>query len=179
MLYTTHYNSPIGKLLLAEKDDALIGVWMEGQKYFPEMLQNEMKEDNNSHILLQTKKWLDRYFTGEKPPVSELVLAPIGSDFRKEVWKILCEIPYGEVTTYGEISRKLANRRGLNRMSAQAVGSAVAHNPLTIIVPCHRVVGANGNLTGYAGGLQKKIKLLTHEGVDMEQFFVPSKGTAL
>lgn len=179
MLYTTHYNSPIGKLLLAEKDDALIGVWMEGQKYFPEMLQNEMKEDNNSHILLQTKKWLDRYFAGEKPPVSELVLAPIGSDFRKEVWKILCEIPYGEVTTYGEISRKLANRRGLNRMSAQAVGSAVAHNPLTIIVPCHRVVGANGNLTGYAGGLQKKIKLLTHEGVDMEQFFVPSKGTAL
>lgn len=179
MLYTTHYNSPIGKLLLAEKDNSLVGVWMEGQKYFFGMLRDEMKEDNDSSVLLQAKKWLDRYFAGGKPSIGELPLAPAGSGFRKEVWKILCEIPYGEVTTYGEISQKLANRRGLNRMSAQAVGGAVGHNPLSIIVPCHRVVGANGSLTGYAGGLQKKITLLTHEGVDMEQFFVPTKGTAL
>lgn len=179
MLYTAHYNSPIGKLLLAEKDNSLVGVWIEGQKYFLGTLRDEMREDNDSSVLLQAKKWLDRYFAGGKPSIGELPLAPAGSEFRKEVWKILCEIPYGEVTTYGEISKKLASRRGLNRMSAQAVGGAVGHNPLSIIVPCHRVVGANGSLTGYAGGLQKKIKLLTHEGVDIEQFFVPAKGTAL
>ncbi|HBA70233.1 MAG TPA: cysteine methyltransferase [Lachnospiraceae bacterium] len=179
MLYTAHYNSPIGKLLLAEKDNSLVGVWMEGQKYFLGTLRDEMREDNDSSVLLQAKKWLDRYFAGGKPSIGELSLAPAGSEFRKEVWKILCEIPYGEVTTYGEISKKLASRRGLNRMSAQTVGGAVGHNPLSIIVPCHRVVGANGSLTGYAGGLQKKIKLLTHEGVDIEQFFVPAKGTAL
>ncbi|MCI9156887.1 MAG: methylated-DNA--[protein]-cysteine S-methyltransferase, partial [Lawsonibacter sp.] len=123
--------------------------------------------------------WLDRYFAGERPAISELPLAPIGSEFRKEVWQVLCEIPYGETTTYGEISQKIAARRGLERMSAQAVGGAVGHNPISIIVPCHRVVGSNGSLTGYAGGLQKKIKLLTHEGVDMERFFVPQRGTAL
>lgn len=175
MLYTTDYNSPVGKLLLAEKDSSLVGVWMEGQKYFLGTLRDEMREDNDSPILQQAKKWLDRYFAGEKPQIDELPLAPAGSDFRKEVWKMLCEIPYGEVTTYGEISQKLANRRGLNRMSAQAVGGAVGHNPLSIIIPCHRVVGANGSLTGYAGGLQKKMKLLTHEGVDIERFFVPAK----
>lgn len=125
------------------------------------------------------KKWLDRYFNNEKPSIDELPLAPIGTDFRKEVWRILCEIPYGEVITYGEIARKIATSRRINRMSSQAVGGAVGHNPFTIIVPCHRVVGNNGNLTGYAGGIDKKIKLLTHEGLDMSKFFVPTRGTAL
>lgn len=179
MVYTAYYNSPIGRLLLAEKDGALVGVWMEGQKYYLGSLRDETEENPESSILQQTVIWLDRYFGGEKPKISELKLSPAGSEFRKEVWNILCEIPYGETMTYGEISQKMALNRGIERMSAQAVGGAVGHNPISIIVPCHRVVGTNGSLTGYAGGIEKKIKLLTHEGVDMDKLFVPKKGTAL
>lgn len=179
MVYTSHYDSPIGALLLAERDRKLVGVWMEGQKYFLGSLREETQERESSPVLRQAGLWLDRYFAGERPAISELPLAPIGSEFRKEVWQVLCEIPYGETTTYGEISQKIAARRGLERMSAQAVGGAVGHNPISIIVPCHRVVGSNGSLTGYAGGLQKKIKLLTHEGVDVGRLFVPKRGTAL
>lgn len=179
MVFTSRYDSPIGMLLLAERDGKLIGVWMEGQKYFYNSLHEQMLSFENSSTLRQTKQWLDRYFAGGKPAIHELPLAPAGSDFRKEVWKILCEIPYGETTTYGEISQKLAARQGLGRMSAQAVGGAVGHNPVSIIVPCHRVVGSNGSLTGYAGGLQKKIWLLTHEGANMERLFAPKSGTAL
>lgn len=179
MVYTSHYDSPIGALLLAERDEKLVGVWMEGQKYFLGSLREETQERESSPVLRQAGLWLDRYFAGERPAISELPLAPIGSEFRKEVWQVLCEIPYGETTTYGEISQKIAARRGLERMSAQAVGGAVGHNPISIIVPCHRVVGSNGSLTGYAGGLQKKIKLLTHEGVDVGRLFVPKRGTAL
>ena len=179
MVYTSHYDSPIGALLLAERDGKLVGLWMEGQKYFLGSLREETQERESSPVLRQAGLWLDRYFAGERPAISELPLAPIGSEFRKEVWQVLCEIPYGETTTYGEISQKIAARRGLERMSAQAVGGAVGHNPISIIVPCHRVVGSNGSLTGYAGGLQKKIKLLTHEGVDVGRLFVPKRGTAL
>lgn len=179
MVYTSHYDSPVGALLLAERDEKLVGVWMEGQKYFPGPLREECRERGGSAVLRQAGLWLDRYFAGERLAAGELPLAPIGSGFRKEVWQILCEIPYGETATYGEISRKLAARRGLERMSAQAVGGAVGHNPISIIIPCHRVVGSNGSLTGYAGGVQKKIKLLAHEGVDTGRFFVPRKGTAL
>lgn len=180
MLYSMKYNSIIGELLLIEKDDFLIGVWMMNQKYF---LGSENKSEEiiekETKVLLQTKNWLDRYFNNEKPSINELPIAFIGTEFRKEVWEILAEIPYGEVITYGEIARKIAKKRKIDRMSSQAVGGAVGHNPFTIIIPCHRVVGNNGNLTGYAGGLDKKIKLLTHEGLDMSKFFVPSKGTAL
>ena len=179
MIYTSQYDSPIGALLLAVRDEKLEGVWIEGQKYFPGSLREEAPERGYSPVLRQTGLWLDRYFAGERPAISELPLAPIGSEFRKEVWQILCGIPYGKTTTYGEISRTLAARRGLERMSAQAVGGAVGRNPISIIIPCHRVVGSNGSLSGYAGGLQKKIKLLTHEGVDMGSFFVPKRGTAL
>lgn len=179
MLYTMHYSSPIGGLLLAEREEGLAGVWMEGQKYFLGCLHDKMEEKPDSRVLNEAKEWLDRYFQGEKPPVGGLPLAPVGSEFRKEVWKILGEIPYGEVTTYGEIARKIAASRGLERMSAQAVGGAVGHNPISIIIPCHRVVGADGSLTGYAGGIQKKIELLTLEGVDMEKLYVPAKGTAI
>lgn len=179
MLYTMYYDSPIGRLLLAGKEEALAGVWIEGQKYFLGSGHEELEEKTDSRILNQTREWLDRYFRGEKPAIQELALAPEGSEFRKEVWKLLCQIPYGEVTTYGEISRKIASQRGLAGMSAQAVGGAVSHNPISIIIPCHRVVGADGSLTGYAGGLERKIKLLTLEGVSMEKLFVPKKGTAL
>lgn len=169
MLYTMHYHSPVGSLLLAEKDGALVGLWMEGQKYFLGSFKEEMKENTDSVILNRTKEWLDCYFKGGKPLIHDLVLAPEGSEFRKAVWNILCEIPYGEVTTYKEISKKIAASRGLARMSPQAVGGAVSHNPISIIIPCHRVVGTNGSLTGYAGGIPKKIKLLTLEGVDLEK----------
>ncbi len=112
---------------------------------------------------------------GEKPKISELKLAPKGGEFRQSVWKILCEIPYGETTTYGEIAKEIAHLNDIERMSAQAVGNAVGHNPISIIIPCHRVVGASGNLTGYAGGIDKKIFLLKHEGIDTEKFYVPRK----
>lgn len=179
MVYTSLYHSPIGPLLLAERYERLVGLWMDGQKYFLGSLREEPRERKATPVLRQAEQWLDRYFAGGKPAVRELPLAPIGSEFRKEVWQILCGIPYGETITYGEISQKLAARRGLERMSAQAVGGAVGHNPISIIIPCHRVVGSNGSLTGYAGGLQKKIRLLTHEGVDMGRLFVPKRGTAL
>lgn len=179
MLYTKYYDSPVGRLVLAEKDGALAGLWIEGQKYFFGSLKNEMAEEADTPALKRAAEWLERYFRGEKPSVSELVLAPSGSEFRKEVWKILCDIPYGKVITYGEIARKIAADRGLERMSAQAVGGAVSHNPISIIIPCHRVVGTDGSLTGYAGGLDKKISLLTLEGVDMKKLSVPAKGTAL
>ena len=179
MLYTMQYDSPIGGLLLAEKDGALVGVWMEGQKYFFGSWKEEAKQNPSSAILRQTRQWLDCYFSGERPEIGQLKLAPRGSEFRKAVWKILCEIPYGSVTTYGEIAGKIAAGRGLERMSAQAVGGAVGHNPISIIIPCHRVVGANGSLTGYAGGLHKKIALLTLEGVDTGRLVVPKRGTAL
>lgn len=175
MVYTTHYSSAIGRLLLAERDGNLVGLWMEGQKYFLGSLREETQEHGNSPVLRQARRWLDRYFAGEKPAARELPLAPVGSGFRKEVWQILCDIPYGETITYREISQKIAARLGLERMSAQAVGGAVAHNPISIVIPCHRVVGSSGSLTGYAGGLEKKLQLLTHEGARMEHLFLPQR----
>lgn len=179
MFYKTHYNSPLGAITLASDGKNIVGLWIEGQKYFEDTIEGEMYLTDNLALFQKTKKWLDRYFQGKKPALSELPLAPHGNDFRQTVWKILCEIPYGQVITYGDIAKKIAKQRGLNRMSAQAVGGAVGHNPISIIIPCHRVVGTNGSLTGYAGGLNKKIKLLAFEGVDTSCFFCPKKGTAL
>lgn len=178
MIYKTHYKSPVGDILLASKNDKLIGLWIEGQKYYLGNLKEEIIENENE-ILIKTKKWLDRYFNGEKPEISELELDPIGSDFRKSVWKILVEIPYGKVITYNDIAKEIAKQKGIETMSAQAVGGAVGHNPISIIIPCHRVVGTNGSLTGYAGGIDKKIKLLKHENVNMDNLFIPKTGTAL
>ena len=110
---------------------------------------------------------------GRKPEISELSLAPIGNNFRQQVWQILCKIPYGKTVTYGEIARIIAKENGKEKMSAQAVGNAIGHNPISIIIPCHRVVGANGSLTGYAGGIETKIKLLKHEQSDISHFFIP------
>lgn len=178
MQYMTKYQSPLGKLFLTEKAGALTGLWIEGQKYFMSSLKEEREECEDSPVFGQARQWLDRYFAGEKPSVGELRLEPAGSEFRRKVWKILCEIPYGAVMTYGAISQRIAAEGGLEHMSAQAVGQAVSHNPISIIIPCHRVVGMKGSLTGYAGGIEKKIRLLTLEGVDMEGLSVPRRGTA-
>lgn len=179
MYYATTYSSPIGTMLLASDGDNLVGLWNEKQKYYGGTISGAMTRSDDLPVFAATKKWLDRYFTRKNPAISQLPLAPIGGEFRQAVWKTLCEIPYGEVTTYGEIAKKLAVQMNRKSMSSQAVGGAVGHNPISIVIPCHRVVGANGSLTGYAGGIGKKIKLLELEGVDMSRLFVPVKGTAL
>lgn len=157
------YDSPVGLLTLAAADDGLKGLWIEGQKYFAGTLDAPMKEGSNPHLEAACA-WLDSYFAGESPSLDSLTLAPIGSEFRQVVWQLLLSIPYGEVRTYGQLAQEAARRLGRERMSAQATGGAVGHNPISIIIPCHRVVGADGSLTGYAGGLDKKRALLEHEG---------------
>ena len=179
MLYTSHYHSPLGDVTLAAKDGALVGLWIEGQKYFLGRIGEAVAEDGGAAPLARASDWLDRYFGGEKPLAGELPLAPAGSEFARSVWRILCEIPYGETVAYGEIAARIARENGLARMSAQAVGGAVGHNPISIIIPCHRVVGAHGSLTGYAGGIDRKRWLLAHEGLDMSRYSVPARGTAL
>jgi len=134
-------------------------------------------EEKNLAVFDQTRRWLDLYFSGREPGFTP-ALNPVGSAFRRAVWEILLKIPYGKTTTYGQIARKIAAARGLAKMSAQAVGGAVGHNEISIIIPCHRVVGAHGSLTGYAGGIDRKIKLLQLEGIDMRGFFTPAKSTA-
>ena len=165
MIYTSNYKSPIGNLLLASKDDKLVGVWMENQKYYLSNFNEEIEQLNNLEVLVNTKKWLNRYFRGEKPNIDELEIELIGTEFRKSVWQILKTIPYGKVITYNDIAKELARQKGIKRMSAQAVGGAVAHNPISIIIPCHRVIGTNGSLIGYAGGIKKKEYLLKQEKV--------------
>lgn len=179
MYYTTDYASPVGRIKLAADGENLIGLWLEGQKYFAGTVKEEMTEDRGLDIFKHTEDWLDRYFAGKRPCASELPLAPIGGAFRQGVWEMLCQIPYGQLATYGGIAREMAEKMNRETMSAQAVGGAVGHNPISIIIPCHRVVGTNGSLTGYAGGIDKKIWLLKHEGVDMEGLFMPKKGTAI
>ena len=147
------------------------------EKYFADNLPKEYAE-RETPILLTAKRWLDIYFTGKEPDFTP-PLHPIGSAFRQSVWEILLQIPFGKTTTYGEIAKQLSEKMGRSRMSAQAVGGAVGHNEISIIIPCHRVVGTNGSLTGYAGGIDKKVKLLELEYTDMRGFFVPKKGTAL
>lgn len=179
MYYSTHYKSPVGDILLASDENNIIGLWIGGQKRFGNPMPKDSTEKSDISILQAGIAWLDDYFAGKKPKLSRLSLAPIGSEFRQQVWRILIDIPYGELTTYGSIAKEVARRMGKERMSAQAVGGAVGHNPISIIIPCHRVVGSNGDLTGYGGGIEKKIKLLEHEGVDMTGLYVPKKGTAL
>ena len=165
MIYTTYYNSPLGKILLAADEAGLIGLWFENQKYYADILNDEVVQ-KKSNILQKTEQWLDIYFSGEEPDFTP-PLHMIGSDFRKSVWDILLTIPYGHTMSYGEIARKLEAEKGYSKMSAQAVGGAVGHNPISIIIPCHRVVGTNGSLTGYAGGIDKKVQLLTLENISI------------
>lgn len=170
MLYTATYQSPLGEITLAEKDGKLAGLWFNGQKYFLSGIKEELVPCESREVFIKTKDWLDRYFRGDAPSADELDLAPVGSEFRQTVWEILLEIPYGGTVTYGEIAKEAAKRLGLESMSAQAIGNAVGHNPISVIIPCHRVVGADGRLTGYAGGIDKKIYLLRREGLDTSRF---------
>ncbi len=157
MLYSTDYSSPLGEMLIASDGEAICGVWFYGQKHFPSF--ENLIENDNLPIFRQVKDWLDDYFEGLNPKI-DFKLKPEGSKFRLKVWRILSEIPYGETLTYGEIASRISPT-----MSAQAVGGAVGHNPISILIPCHRVIGADGKLTGYAGGLDKKIELLKLEKI--------------
>ena len=173
MVFTQRYASPLGGLLLAADEQGLIGLWFDGARHFAANLP-EAREEKRTPILDEAARWLDDYFSGGQPDFTP-PLHLIGSAFRLRVWARLLEIPYGQTTTYGALAKRL----GGVCMSAQAVGRAVGHNPISIIVPCHRVVGANGSLTGYAGGLDRKIRLLEIEQTDMHGLFRPRKGTAI
>ena len=163
MLYAMDYFAPIGNLKIVSDEKNIVGLWIQGKKYFEGTICYEEISRQIVPILDQAKHWLDRYFAGQKLLPKELPLKPKGSEFRQFVWEILCQIPYGKVTTYREIAKEMAQKLHKEKMSAQAIGGAVGHNPISIIIPCHRVIGANGNLTGYAGGMELKKKLLDFE----------------
>ena len=178
MVYTNQYISPLGAITLACDEEAIIGLWFNGQRHFGNTLPNKIEVMKEHPLLEEAKRWLDSYFSGQKPDF----LPPLrydSTEFRKVVCEIMLTIPYGETMTYGEIAAQIAQERGIKKMSAQAVGGAVGHNPISLIIPCHRVVGTNGSLTGYGGGVARKVKLLQMEKADMANFFVPPKGTAL
>ncbi len=161
MEYIDHYDSPLGGVTLAGDGTALTGLWFDGQQHFAETL-SAGHEERNLPVFEETKRWLDCYFSGRAPGFTP-PLAPRGTAFRKAVWEILLTVPCGRTVTYGEIAGILARRTGACRISARAVGGAVGHNPILLIVPCHRVVGAGGSLTGYAGGIERKKLLLKME----------------
>lgn len=179
MIYLTTYQSNLGEILLASDGTSLVGLWFKEQKYYGGKFLEETVEKDDLVIFEETKQWLDAYFKGEQPPISQLKINFNDSEFRNYVWQVLCEIPYGKTLSYKEVGQEVALRMNKTSMSSQAVGGAVGHNPISIIVPCHRVVGTNKSLTGYAGGLDRKINLLKLEGINIEQFSKPKKGTAL
>ena len=150
---------------MASEGTALVGLWFDGQKYFADGLDSVHEERPDLPIFEQTRRWLDVYFGGKEPGFTPPILMRTNSDFRRQVWELLLTIPFGHTLTYGAIARRIAATHGLSSMSAQAVGGAVGHNPVSLIIPCHRVVGANGSLTGYAGGVERKARLLKMEGV--------------
>ncbi len=162
--YTTQYLSPLGPITLASDGEALTGAWFAGQKYFGRTLGADLVPKEGLPVFFAAKDWLDRYFAGSTPGPEELPLSPAGTPFQQAVWDLLQAIPYGTVVTYGDLARTLAQRQGRVSLSPQAVGGAVGRNPLSVFIPCHRVVGAGRKLTGYAGGLDKKAWLLAHEG---------------
>lgn len=167
MLYIKHYQSPLGAMTMSSNGEALTGLWFDSSQQNSRFLQGAKREktNNSSKVFDEAEEWLNIYFTGRAPDFMPNISLD-GTEFQKAVWDILLSIPYGEIMTYGEIADQIAKERGLECMSAQAVGGAVSHNPIALIIPCHRVVGKNNNLTGYAGGLEKKIELLKLEGVD-------------
>lgn len=157
--------TPLGNIVLAAEDEKLVGLWFEGQRFFCEAIRGSgAAVCSDLRIFMHTRDWLGRYFAGEAPSTDELDTAPLGSDFRREIWRLLLEIPYGQTVTYGQLAAQYAKEKHLSRFSAQAVGGAVAHNPISIIIPCHRVLGQGGSLTGYAGGIERKKRLLDLEG---------------
>lgn len=174
--YTSVYSSELGDILLAADEIGLTGLWFFGQSYFADTLPAEQIAQETP-ILAQAREWLDEYFSGKEPDFTP-TLHPMGSPFRQAVWKLLLQIPYGQTTTYGEIARQLEKLQNRPHMSAQAVGGAVGHNGISIIIPCHRVVGTKGNLTGYAGGLDKKMALLELEHTSLTLCSVSSFRTS-
>ena len=161
MSYISHYMSPLGNITVASDGHALTGLWFEGQKYYGSTLSDKQMK-KNLPVFRETEKWLDLYFEGKQPDfIPELALQ--GSSFRRSVWELLLSIPYGQTVTYGELAVAVAEKLGYSSMSAQAVGGAVGHNPVSLIVPCHRVIGADGSLTGYAAGIERKKALLSLE----------------
>jgi methylated-DNA-[protein]-cysteine S-methyltransferase len=166
--YTSVYSSELGDILLAADEIGLTGLWFFGQSYFADTLPTEQIAQETP-ILTQAREWLDEYFSGKEPDFTP-TLHPMGSPFRQAVWKLLLQIPYGQTTTYGEIARQLEKLQNRPHMSAQAVGGAVGHNGISIIIPCHRVVGTKGSLTGYAGGLDKKMALLELEHANRKTY---------
>ena len=177
MVYTIEYASPLGPITLACDGEAIIGLWFNGQRYFGNILPEQTEKKEHS-LFADAKRWLDVYFSGREPDF----LPPLRYDstpFRRLICEIMLTIPYGKTMTYGQIAAEVARQHGLANMSAQAVGGAVGHNPISLMIPCHRVVGTNGSLTGYGGGIARKVKLLELEHADMHRFFVPKTGTAL
>lgn len=177
MEYTYHYDSPLGGITLASDGCALTGLWFDGQKYFADTLDPDHVSEELP-VFEQTVQWLDIYFFGKAPEFTP-PLSMKTTPFRKAVWQIMLTIPFGQTMTYGEIAERVAAQKGCSSMSAQAVGGAVGHNAISLIIPCHRVVGTSGSLTGYAGGVDKKMQLLKLEQADTSKIFVPKKGTAL
>lgn len=173
----TTLESPIGELTAVGNGEAVCGLWFQKHRYMNEYLGEEPVRDDDDPVLKQLASWLDAYFAKKRPAIGELPLEAHGSEFRQAVWEALKQIPYGETVSYGEISQQIAKERG--KASPRSVGGAVGHNPISIVVPCHRVVGANGSLTGFGGGIKSKVALLEHEGVDMSKMRIPTKGTAL
>ena len=177
MLYYKKLASPLGEITLRSDGEALTGLWFADDKHYgAKDIAGAALADLD--VFMQAEAWLAEYFGGREPKVS-VPLKLQGSEFQMQVWRLLQDIPYGRLVTYGDIAKKIAVQKGVARMSAQAVGGAVGHNPLCLIVPCHRVVGANGSLTGYGGGMWRKVYLLELEKVDMSKLTVPTKGTAL
>ena len=175
MYYTFNYLSPLGGITLASDGQDLTGLWFDGQKYFGGNLPAE--HTKQLRIFEQTIKWLDVYFSGKAPDFTPPLSMKGISLFRKRVWEIMLEIPFGQVATYGQIAKQIAAETG-KQVSAQAVGGAVGHNSISLIIPCHRVVGSDGNITGYAGGIDKKFALLKMEGADISKLVIPKNETA-
>lgn len=180
MVYSTVYSHPeLGDLTIASDGNALTGLWLEGQKYFASKVAGNLETCDDLPVFAQARTWLDRYFAGDPLPVATLPLNPSGTAFQLRVWKMLAAIPYGELRTYADLAAQITREDGGKKASARAVGTANGRNPLSIILPCHRAVGSDGSLTGYAGGIERKVWLLKHEGVDMTGLYVPKRGTAL
>ena len=177
MLYYKKISSPLGQITLRSDGEALTGLWFADDRHYGDK-DIAGAVQMNIPLFAMAEKWLAEYFSGREPE-KQLPLRFVGTPFQKNVWEILQKIPYGQLVTYGDIAKKIAEQKNLKRMSAQAVGGAVGHNPLCIIIPCHRVVGKNGSLTGYAGGIWRKVRLLELERVDMRRLTVPTQGTAL
>lgn len=177
MHYTSQYPSPLGELLLAADDDGLTGVWFVGQKYFARSLAPDSVA-REIPLFAQVKQWLALYFAGQEPEL-EIPITWWEPRFRRRCGASSAPFRMGQTMTYGAIARQVAEELGIRRMSPQAVGGAVGHNPISILIPCHRVVGTNGSLTGYAGGLDRKVKLLTLEKAEVGSLFLPKRGTAL